>query len=224
MQKILAKGNVLGSFTSYVKYPRTYHLPWSQCVGEDDRVIPSLDKFQGKRVIVSEKMDGENTTIYKNYLHARSVDSRNHYTRNWVKKFSSQFSFDIPDDWRICGENLFAKHSIGYDSLPSYFMGFSIWNDLNERLSWDETLEWFELFGIAPVPVLYDGIYDESLIKSLWNQKNWGSTEGYVVTLSDKIHYSQFRDCTAKFVRKDHVMTVQHWMYGSEITENILKA
>ena len=30
VQKILGQGGVLGFFEKYVKYPRTFHLPWSQ--------------------------------------------------------------------------------------------------------------------------------------------------------------------------------------------------
>jgi uncharacterized protein YbdZ (MbtH family) len=163
------------------KYPRTPHLPWSDGVNDDDRVIGSLSSFEGKRVIVTEKMDGENTTLYRNYTHARSVDGRNHPTRNWVKQFWSGISNNIPEGWRVCGENLYAKHSIHYTNLSTYFMGFSLWNEQNVCLGWDETLEWFALIGITPVPVLYDGIFNERTIKKLWDEKDWANREGYVV-------------------------------------------
>src|SRR5690606_22004173 len=39
VQKILAQGQVLDLFTSWVKYPRTHHLPWSDGVNDDDRII-----------------------------------------------------------------------------------------------------------------------------------------------------------------------------------------
>ena len=58
-----------------VKYPRTFHLPYSPQRGEGDKVLPSDDIFRGKPVVVTEKMDGENTTLYADYLHARSIDS-----------------------------------------------------------------------------------------------------------------------------------------------------
>ena len=31
-------------------------------------------------------------------------------------------------------------HSIAYDALPAHFLVFSIWNERNECLSWDETV------------------------------------------------------------------------------------
>lgn len=220
VQKILAQGGVLSLFSDYVKYPRTHHLPWSEGVNDDDRVIRNLDSFIGKRVIVTEKLDGENTNLYRDYTHARSVDGRSHPTRNWVKQFWSRISADIPEGWRVCGENLFAKHSIAYDNLPSYFMGFSIWNERNVSLSWDETIEWFSLIGITPVPVLYDGIFDEEKIKAIWESRNWEVSEGYVMRVADEISYLDFKTKVAKFVRKGHVQTSKHWMRGQRIEQN----
>lgn len=222
VQKILKQGGVLDIFTDKVKYARTHHLPWSEGVNDDDRVIDSLDHFIGKRVIVTRKMDGENTNMYCDYIHARSIDGRSHPSRDWVKQFWSTIMGDIPQSWRVCGENLFAKHSIHYKDLPTYFMGFSIWNDRNVCLSWDETMEWFQLLGITPVPVLYDGIFDEAAIKDLWNPKNWAEDEGYVIRVADEIEYSQFKHKYAKFVRKGHVQTAKHWMYGQAVERNVL--
>lgn len=222
VQKVLGQGGKLGLFTSYVKYPRTHHLPWSEGVTDDDRIIQGLSPFEGKRVVVTEKMDGENTSMYSDYIHARSLDGRSHVSRSWVKQFWSSICGDIPSGWRICGENLYAKHSIEYKELPSFFIGFSIWNDKNECLSWDETLQWFNLLGITPAKVLYDGIYSENDIKKIWNDKNWETTEGYVLRIADQFSYGEFKNKVAKFVRKGHVQTAKHWMYGQPIENNVL--
>ena len=224
VQKILGQGGVLGLFTPYVKYPRTNHLPWSPGVNDDDRVLGSLSHFEGKRVIVTEKMDGENTTFYDDHIHARSIDSRGGEDRAWVKQFWATIAYEIPELWRICGENLWAEHSIHYDNLKSYFYGFSIWNEKNECLSWDETLEWFELFNTTPVPVLYDGIWDEKKIRAIEKDLKWESNEGYVVRLAESFTYGQFKNSIAKFVRKGHVQTTKHWRQGRAFTPNeILK-
>lgn len=222
VQKVLEQGKVLHLFTNWVKYPRTYHLPWTESFGKDDRMLPSVAQFEGQRVIVTEKMDGENTSMYQDHIHARSIDSRNHESRSWVKQFWSQISGDIPEGWRICGENLYAEHSIFYDNLPTYFVGFSIWNERNVCLSWDETLYWFELFDITPVPVLYDGIFDEKKIRTLWNSKDWNKREGYVMRLAEALEYRDFRHKVGKFVRKHHIQTTKHWMYGQPVKKNLL--
>lgn len=112
-----------------VKYPRTFHLPWSPGVSSDDKVLTDLSGFEGKRVIVTRKMDGENFTGYRDYCHARSIDGNHHWSRDWVKKFWLERSFDLPEGWRICCENMYATHSIKYESLPHYLLGISIWNE-----------------------------------------------------------------------------------------------
>lgn len=222
IQKIIS--NHLHLFSNYIKYQRTHHVPWSEGVHDDDRVIKSMESFIGQRVIVTEKADGENTNMYKDHIHARSIDSGNHPSRNWVKNFHASIAQDIPEGWRICGENMYAQHSIAYDDLDSYFLGFSIWNEKNIILSWDETKEYFSLFGITPVPVLYDGIYDENKIKGLYDsKKDWESCEGYVIRVADGFSYGDFRNKVAKFVRKNHVQTTKHWMHGQPIVKNILK-
>lgn len=223
VQKVLVQGGVLEQFISYVKYPRTYHLPWSQGMNDDDRMHDTLAAFEGQRVIATIKMDGENTTMYRDYIHARSLDGRGHPSRNWVKNYWSQICGDIPEGWRICGENLFAKHSIAYDELESYFLGFSVWRDDNVCLSWAETNEWFDLLGIVPVPVLYDGPYDRAKLEKIAADLPWDSVEGYVLRIADEFSYGDFRHKVGKFVRKNHIQTVKHWMHGQAIEQNGLK-
>lgn len=222
VQKILA--DYLHLFTKYIKYPRTHHLPWSPGMHDDDRMLEDVGIFEGKRVIVMEKMDGENTTMYNDYIHARSIDSGSHGSRNWLKAFHGQICANIPEDWRINVENLYAKHSILYKDLPTYAYGFAIWNEKNYRLDWATSLEWFELLGITPCPWFYWDIYDRKKIHSLYEQlAKTHETEGYVITIDEPFHYAQFRTHVGKWVRKGHIQTAKHWMHGSKIEPNSLK-
>lgn len=205
-----------------MKYPRTYHVPWSLGCSSDDKIHPDMSFFHGKRVIVTEKLDGENSSLYNDKYHARSIDTDSHVSRSWLRQFHASIQYDIPKGYRICGENMFAKHSIEYSNLDSYFYGFSMWNDRNKCLSWDETLEWFSLLGITNVPVLYDGIYDERKIKSLWDSSVHNSMEGYVIRVADCFEYTNFIKNVAKFVRPNHVQTDSHWK-NSVIIPNKLK-
>lgn len=218
-----------GKMTKYVKYPKTPHLPWSASRDDDDIVIDTITHFEGKRVIITEKMDGENTSMYNDHIHARSIDSRFHASRAWVRQAWGNIKHDIPEGWRICGENVYAEHSIAYKNLESYFLGFSIWNEHNECLSWDETLHWFSLLGITPVPVLYDGIWNKKEIDyitypfvTLVCNPDQGRHEGYVIRLADKIRYDDFAMSYGKYVRRNHVQTDEHWMF-KEVIPNKLK-
>jgi hypothetical protein len=221
VQKILSDVICEGVFNKYTKYPRTFHLPWSGNMNDDDRMVDKVNHLIGQEVVVTEKMDGENTTMYPDYIHARSIDGRNHPSRAWVKNFWGQICGDIPEGYRICGENLYAKHSIGYDDLSTYFMGFSMWHN-DVCLSWDETLEWFELLGITPVPVLYRGPFSEEAVKASW-KKSRDLSEGYVVRIADAFKLKDFKQSINKYVRTNHIQTVKHWMHGQQIIPNQLK-
>ena len=214
VQKVLAP--VLHLFTDRVKYPRTYHLPFSPGATEDDRVLPDCSVFEGREVVVTRKMDGENTTCYPDAgLHARSIDGRHHFTRTHAKRFWSERAHDLPPGWRLCGENLYQVHSLRYDNLPGYLLGFSIWNEANICLSWDETLEWFELLSVPCVPVLWRGVFDEAAIRALHRSPDDDDRhEGYVVRLADAFAYRDFHRAVAKFVRPGHVQTTRHWRQG----------
>lgn len=206
----------------FIKYPRTPHLPWSPGTTDDDKVLKDLSQFDGRRVVITKKMDGENTTMYSNHIHARSIDSKGGVDRDWCKTFWSSIAHDIPENWRICGENLWARHSIAYEDLPSYFMGFSIWDENNICLSWDETLHYFALLGVEPVYVIYDGIWNEDACRVLHRSLDPEKDEGFVVRLADKFVYEDFGISVAKYVRKGHVQTDKHWRH-QEIVPNGLK-
>ena len=68
-----------------VKFSRTFHMPESPGVTSDDKVLKSLDHFIGKEVVITEKADGENTTHTRTKTHARSVDSKAHWSRDRMR-------------------------------------------------------------------------------------------------------------------------------------------
>ena len=76
------------------------------------------------------------------------------------------------------------------------------------------------MLGITPVPILFDGIFDEKRVRALWDERHWEQSEGYVIRLAEPISYGDFRHAFAKFVRKGHVQTVKHWMHGQRIEPN----
>lgn len=223
VQKILKQGNVLDEFVKYVKYPRTYHLSWSNLL-KDDRILENEDNFKDKRVIVTLKLDGENTSWYNDYMHARSLNSGSHETRDWVKGLWSQKAWMLDENMRVCGENMYAVHTIEYKDLPSYFLVFSIWID-NICLSWDETVEYCKILELDMVPVIYDGIYDEDKIKESFKPYE-DKEEGYTVRLADEFTYGDFRKSIAKYVRPEFRQLVNnshgHWI-SKKINKNSLK-
>lgn len=197
-----------------VKYKKTFHVEWSPGLQNDDRVQKDLSNFKNKRLIVSEKMDGEGTTMSSEYIHARSVDSIDHPSRHWVKGLWGRIKHEIPKNWRICVENVYATHSLKYrksngNALDSYCFVF-IWNDKNMCLSYDETLEYCYLLGLLHAPILYDGVADLESLKAI--KIDTEKQEGYVIRLADSFHYDDFQTSVVKWVRGGHVQTDEHWL------------
>ncbi len=201
VQKILRQGKVLDQFIPHVRYPRTHHLPWSNPT-RDDRTLETLSAFEGQEVVVTVKMDGENTSLYRDHIHARSLDFLTGAERSMVKSLHAQIAHEIPEGWRLCGENLYAQHSIHYAGLPDHFLLFSIWNERNECLSWNETAEWAEMLGLAMVPILYRGLWNDKLIRNLYQPTYDGNAmEGYVVRVARRFSYGEFRRVVGKYVK-----------------------
>ena len=152
-----------------------------------------------------------NSTIYSDYYHPRSVIDDGHVSRNWLKGFIPQFQYMIPENWRVCGESMYAEHSIKYDDLLSYFYAFSIWDDENYCLDWAEFLRWCETLNIKHVPVLYVGKFDYEKIKEIYENLDFEKQEGIVCRTMKAFHYNDFQTHVAKAVRAKHVSTDDHW-------------
>jgi hypothetical protein len=209
------------------KYPKTFHLPWSPGLQNDDRVVPSLGPFETlSDIVVTEKLDGENTTMYHHHIHARSMDGNNHDSRNWVKALWGSIRWTIPENVRICGENTYAAHSIPYNELSSYFYAFSVFEQLTDTdlcWSWDRTVDFCKEIGLETVPVLYRGPWDRKAIDACMTgvSKFGGFQEGYVVRNAKEYEYKDFQLNVVKYVRAHHVTTDEHW--ATNWTPNKLK-
>ncbi len=227
--------------TIRAKYPRTYHFHNSPNLQNDDRKLETYDGFykycpcsgygngwdecaycssapQGRvprEVIATIKLDGENTTMYRDHIHARSLDSAHHESRTVVKQIHGAIKHLIPDGMRVCGENMQACHSIYYTGLPAYFMIFNIWQG-DICLSYEETIMWVEEFkaqGIMceHVPVFYRGPFNiDSITDSYF--RNFPGHEGFVVRDAESFSLLDFSTHVGKFVRSGHVQTTEHWL------------
>jgi hypothetical protein len=228
------------------KYPRTFNLPWSGSESSDDVWWKDTSNLRNTEVVVTEKMDGECTTIYSDgFVHARSVDSKHHASRSWIKSLAAGICHRLPKGHRVCGENLFAWHSIFYTELPTYFLVFGVYEG-DYCLSWSEVEDVADDLALPTVPVIWRGIWDEEHVKGLWKGKGAFPTfaskidpaerqpqypedfepceaEGYVVRSTSMFPIGHFKTLAAKYVRPKHVTTDQNWMQRSVI-RNLLRS
>lgn len=201
-----------------IHYPRTPHLPWSPGVAADDVRAAGPGGLAGREVVVTEKLDGENTTLYADGLHARSLDSAHHPSRAWVKGLQGRIGPGIPAGWRVCGENLYARHSIPYEDLDSWFYGFSVW-DGEHCLDWDRTVRFLRGLGVPTPRVLWRGTFDERALRRL--KLDTARQEGYVVRTAAGFARADFGRCVAKWVRVGHVQTSTHWMFAQVVPNGL---
>ncbi|MEV7545047.1 RNA ligase family protein [Streptomyces sp. NPDC089915] len=199
-------------------YPRTAHLPWSPGATADDVRARGTAALAGREVVVTEKLDGENTTLYADGLHARSLDSGHHPSRAWVKALQGRIGARIPAGRRVCGENLYARHSLGYGELDSWFYGFSVW-DGDHCLDWDRTVRFLHSLGVPAPRVLWRGTYDERALRGL--RVDTARQEGYVVRTTAGFDRADFGRYVAKWVRGGHVRTDTHWMYAPVVANGL---
>jgi hypothetical protein len=185
-------------------------------VQSDDKVLKTTDCFLNKEIVVLEKLDGENTTAYNNHFHARSIDSKHNFTRDWFAKMHSVLRHDIPTNMRFVFENMFAEHSIRYENLNSYAYLLSIWEDRDNGdycLSYDATREYAEILDLCMPTELYRGVFDVNTLVDIANSIDTNVIEGYVIRVTDEFEYSQMQQSVSKFVRKNHVQTdAKHWL------------
>ena len=90
--------------------------------------------------------------------------------------------------------------------------------DNNIWVTWDQVEEYAYLLDLNIVPVLFRGVINTekelmSLINIFMKEDSLvgGEKEGVVVRTTGVFHNDDFDKNVAKFVRKDHVQTDEHW-------------
>lgn len=65
-------------------------------MSKDDRMMPIESVFENEEVVITEKLDGKNNSMYTDYMRARSIMMDSHPSRHWIKNFWAQISYNIP--------------------------------------------------------------------------------------------------------------------------------
>ena len=156
-------------------------------------------------VVATVKLDGEQCTMYRDHIHARSVRGASTPSQSYVRALHGRIAHEIPEGWRICGENLYAKHAIHYRHLDGYFYVHSIWDELT-CLDFATTLEVAMMLDLPVAPVLYRGRWDEPTLRGLYRPEHGGDPcEGYVVRTAGAFRLGEYRRLVGKYVRPGHI-------------------
>lgn len=207
-----------------IKYPRTYHLPYSPGSTKDDKKLQGdwFTYFDGKEIVITEKLDGENTAMTEFDVYARShgAPTRSPWSINLWNPNGGLFweiKQYIGRDETIYGENLYGEHSIHYDKLKSYWHMFAVNNGVN-WYSWDDVETMAKIMNVPTAPVLWRGVVtSENELKTLVDYyviqpSVYGPTrEGVVIRVADEFPIDDFSHKVCKWVRPNHVQTDEHW-------------
>ena len=173
-------------------YPRTPHLPWSPGVTPDDvRAGGSVRAAPGARSWSPRSSTGRTPPCTRTAC-TRVRSTRRTIPRGRGSRVSRAGSVArIPAGWRVCGENLYARHSLAYEDLDSWFYGFSVW-DGEHCLDWDRTVTLPAGLGDARSrAVLWRGVFDERALRRL--RLDTARQEGYVVRTVDGLRAGGLR-------------------------------
>lgn len=176
------------------KYCRSLHAQISLGTTSDDRFMPNgyVKAFADmERLILTEKMDGENNAFTKYGLFARSHTAPT--VSPWTKPLRERWELIKNDlgDIELFGEGMYGIHSIAYSKLESFYYLFAV-RDNGVWLSWDEVKFYAALFDFPTVPELeikvplkefYKPDIDENKLLQEWLKVNLGMTwEDYTNT------------------------------------------
>ncbi|MBL7827619.1 MAG: RNA ligase family protein, partial [Saprospiraceae bacterium] len=148
------------------KYPRTCHFPFSPGASNDDKILFDWHELLEKPVVITEKLDGENTCLKSAGVFARShsAPTRNPWAQN-MWPIWERLRYDL-DELEIFGENLYGVHSIEYQALPGYFFVFGI-RQGDTWFSWQAVRETCFLLDLQSVPVFAEGQFNEEELQQL---------------------------------------------------------
>jgi hypothetical protein len=208
-----------------MKYPRTYHLPYSPGATKDDKKLQDdwFNYFEGEEIVITEKLDGENTAFTSKDVYARShgAPTRSPWSRNLWDNDGLYWKVKplLLDNEIVFGENLYGEHSIHYNKLSDYWYMFAEYDEVSKRwASWDFVKYWAKILNVPTVPELWRGVVtDENSLKTLVDfytkePSIYGDKrEGVVIRVTKSFSEEDFSHNVCKWVRKDHVTTSIHW-------------
>lgn len=173
-------------------------------------------------LVVEEKVDGANLGISFDDNGSVLAQSRGSYLHlpsggqwkklvEWLDPKTDRLFEHLTDRYILFGEWCYAQHSVFYDHLPDWFLGFDVYDkEVGRFFSCARRDELFRACGIAQVPRLGHGRFTLAGLTKLLSQSQVGNepAEGLYLRL-DRADWLVQR---AKLVRTAFVQSIQeHW-------------
>lgn len=179
-------------------------------------------EFLKHELVVEEKVDGANLGISFDsegniraqnrgaYLHLPGTGQWKKLTE-WLSPKTELFFEQLTDRYILFGEWCYAQHSVIYDRLPDWFLGFDILDKMNSRfLSCSRRDRVFHNLGIFQVPLIKRGRFSLTDLKMLLAQSQLGDKPAEGLNL--RVDKGDWLELRAKLVRPAFVQSMdQHW-------------
>lgn len=215
--------------SDFFRFPHTPHLAWlGEGTPRDDKVLSLVEAeaFLAGEIVVEEKLDGANMGISFSPEGDVRVQNRGQYLQlpmrgqfeklhGWLRPRVDLLFDALGEDLIFFGEWCAARHSIGYERLPDWFVVFDVY-DRKKQQFWStarrNNLAAQLDFPVAP-RLLHGQIALKSLIKLVHTQPSafrTGPLEGVVVRRES----AEWLESRAKLVRPDFVQAIgEHWSH-----------
>ncbi|NKC14499.1 MAG: DNA ligase [Gammaproteobacteria bacterium] len=221
------------------RFPRTPHLAWLAADAPRGDKVMSPAECQhclSGDVVVEEKVDGANLGISLHDTGTLRVQNRGQYLeqpyagqfsrlRGWLAMYQTGLLSILTPDLTLFGEWCAARHSVGYDRLPDWFVAFDVYDRRAEGF-WDTERRDAIVAnaGLHSVAILTRGRFALQALRSLLDSApsayRSGSVEGFVIRRES----GGWLDERAKLVRPDFVQSIgEHWRRRA-IEWNLLSA
>lgn len=212
----------------FVKFPSTPHLAVLDGVSvRNDKVLSLSERecFLAHNVTVEEKIDGANLGISFDGEGRLRAQNRGNVLRppmtgqwkalpEWMVRRSGHFWDVLSDRYILFGEWCYAKHSVFYDQLPDWFVGFDVFDSEADRFVCKETRDDFLAnLELTVVPCVARGRLTFKEIIEHLGKSQYGEApmEGLYLRYDEGDWLGQ----RAKLVRRDFMQSIeQHWSRG----------
>jgi ATP-dependent RNA circularization protein (DNA/RNA ligase family) len=209
----------------FFKFPSTPHLATMPGVDiRGDKVLSDSerDEFLQHDLAVEEKVDGANLGISFDPEGNLQAQNRGAYLHlpgfgqwkklgDWLTPRTDTLFEHLSDHFILFGEWCYAQHSVFYDRLPDWFLGFDVYDkQLGLFLSSKRRDALFREMSVAQVPVLARGHFTCPEIQKLLSTSKLSdqTAEGIYLRFDQDDWLAQ----RAKLVRPAFIQAVeQHW-------------
>lgn len=185
--------------SDFFRFPHTAHLAWlGEGMPRDDKLLDDaeVEELLAGEVAVEEKVDGANVGLSTDSRGELRAQNRGRYLDpsashpqfkrlfTWLAPKRDALTAALHPALILFGEWCYARHSVAYDALPDWFLGFDVY-DREAALFWSTARRdaLFAELGIVPVPRLARGHFTLDELTGLFGASRVGSgpMEGLIV-------------------------------------------